>query len=53
MKTLGNHTLTELLPHLKIIAFEHGLKINKVKDFNIIKKIMIQRFYMIPNIEEQ
>jgi len=53
MKTIGKHTVKELLPHLKDIAFEHGLKINKVKDFNVIKKIMVQRFYMIPNIEEQ
>jgi len=53
MKTIGKHTLTELLPHFRLIAFEHGLKINRVKDFNIIKKIMVQRFYMIPNLEEQ
>ncbi len=53
MKTIGKHTLTELLPHIQSIAFEYGLKINKVKDFNIIKKILIYRFYNIPDLGEQ
>ena len=49
MKTIGKHTISELIPHIKAIAFEHGLKMNKVKDFNLIKKILIQRFYSIPD----
>ncbi len=53
MKTIGKHTITELLPHIKSVAFEHGLKINRVKDFNLIRKILIQRYYMIPNWDEQ
>jgi len=53
MKTVGKHTLSELLPHLKAISFEYGLKINKVKDFKLIKKILIHRFYNIPILDER
>jgi len=52
MKTIGKHTLSELLPHIEVIAFEFGLKINRVKDFRLIKKILIQRHYSIPNWDE-
>ena len=53
MKTIGKHTLKELLPHIETIAFEYGLKINKVKDFRLIKKILIHRFYNIPILDER
>lgn len=53
MKTIGKHTITELLPHIKSIAFEYGLKTNRVKDFNLIRRILIQRFYSIPLWDEQ
>jgi hypothetical protein len=49
MKTIGKHKIIELLPHIESVAFEYGLKVNSVKDFKIIKKILIQRFYNIPN----
>lgn len=49
MKTIGKHTIKELMPHIQSVSFEYGLKINRVKDFNMIKKILIQRFYNIPN----
>ena len=48
MKTIGNHTLGELLPHMKEIALQYGLKINRAKDFEIIRKILVQRFYSLP-----
>ena len=48
MKTMGQHTLAELLPHMKEIAVQYGLKINNVKDFEIIRKILVQRFYSMP-----
>lgn len=53
MKTIGKHTITELLPHINSIAFEYGLKVNKVKEFKLIKRILIQRFYSIPLWDEQ
>ena len=31
MKTIGKHTLSELMPHIKSVAFEYGLKVNRVK----------------------
>ena len=48
MKTIGQHTISELMPHIKLVAIEHGLKVNSVEDFNLIKKILVQRFYSIP-----
>jgi len=48
MKTIGKHTLQELLPHMKEIAVQYKLKINNAKDFEIIRKILVQRFYSIP-----
>jgi hypothetical protein len=52
MKTIGQHTLEELLPHMEEIALQYGLKINNVKDFDIIRKILAQRFYSIPIWDE-
>jgi len=49
IKTIGQHTITELLPHIKEISLQYGLKINNVKDFKLIRKILVQRFYSIPN----
>ena len=49
IKTMGQHTITEMLPHIKEISFQYGLKINNVKDFKLILKILVQRFYSIPN----
>jgi hypothetical protein len=48
MKTIGKHTLCELLPHMKEIATQYGLKINRAQDFEIIRKVLVQRFYSIP-----
>lgn len=47
MKTLGQHTLTELMPHIKEVAREYGLKINRTKEFELIRKILVHRFYSI------
>ena len=52
IKTIGQHTLKELLPHMEDIATQYQLKINRVKDLNIIKKILIMRFYSIPSWED-
>ena len=34
-------TVNQLLPQLKIICIQWNLKINKLKDFNIAKRILI------------
>jgi|2_EtaG_2_1085320.scaffolds.fasta_scaffold110110_2 hypothetical protein len=52
IKTIGQHTLRELLPHMEDIATQYQLKINRVKDLNIIRKILVMRFYNIPAWEE-
>jgi len=52
IKTIGQHTLRELLPHMEDIATQYQLKINRVKDLNIIRKILVMRFYNIPTWEE-
>jgi len=48
MKTIGQHTITELLPHIKEIALQYQLQVNRAKDFEIIRKILVQRFYSLP-----
>lgn len=48
LKTIGQHTLSELLPHIKQVCVEYNLKVNRVSDFNIVKKILVQRHYSIP-----
>ncbi len=51
-KTIGQHTLKELMPHINEIALQYGLKVNDVKEFELIRKILVQRFYSIPSWEE-
>ena len=48
IKTLGEHTIRELLPHMKEICFEYGLTLNNARHLPLIKKIMVQRYYSIP-----
>jgi len=48
IKTIGQHTISELLPHIKQISFEFGLKMNNSKHFALIRKILVQRHYSIP-----
>ena len=42
---IGKKTITEVLPELQAIAKEHELRINRVKDFKIIRKIMAIRYF--------
>jgi hypothetical protein len=41
---VGTMTITEAMPFLKSIAVEHGLKLNRVKDFNIARKLLSIRY---------
>tara|TARA_B100000513_G_C11892214_1_gene182712 strand:- start:486 stop:638 length:153 start_codon:yes stop_codon:yes gene_type:complete len=41
---IGKMTITEVMPELKAICKEYGLKINRVKDFNVAKKLLAIRF---------
>lgn len=41
---IGQMTITEVEPVLKAIAKEYGLKLNRVKEFNIAKKLISIRY---------
>jgi hypothetical protein len=41
---IGQMTITQVEPALKAIAKEYGLKLNKVKEFNIAKKLLSIRY---------
>ena len=41
---IGKMTILEALPALKLIAKEHGLKLNRVRDFKIARKLMAIRY---------
>ena len=42
---IGQMTITEVEPALKSIAKEYGLKLNRVKEFNIAKKLLSIRYF--------
>ena len=41
---INKMTITEAMPFLKSIAKEHGLKLNRVKDFNIARRLLSIRY---------
>lgn len=41
---IGQMTITEAMPFLNAIAKEYGLKLYKVKDFNIARKLLSIRY---------
>ena len=41
----GKLTISEIYPHLKIIADMYGFRLNRVKEFNMVRKIFINQFY--------
>ena len=41
---IGKMKITEVEPVLKTIAKEYGLKLNRVKEFNIAKKLISIRY---------
>ena len=43
-KALGQHTLSELMPIIKLTAQEFGLKINRAKDFALIRRLIAIRY---------
>jgi hypothetical protein len=46
---IGKMTLTEAMPALKSIAIEHSLKLNRVSDFNIARKLLAIRYSYFNN----
>tara|TARA_Y100000385_G_scaffold52814_1_gene50022 strand:+ start:2427 stop:2738 length:312 start_codon:yes stop_codon:yes gene_type:complete len=47
MKTIGNKTLTEMLPQIKKVARKHNLKTYKAKDFKKIMKLLGMLLLMV------
>ena len=43
-------TIGEAMPALKSIAREHGLKLNRVRDFKIARKLMAIRYSYFYNL---
>ena len=41
---INKMTITEAMPFLKSIAKEHGLKLNRVRDFNIARRLLSIRY---------
>jgi hypothetical protein len=41
---IGQMTITQTEPALNAMAKEHGLKLNRVKEFNIAKKLLSIRY---------
>jgi hypothetical protein len=43
-KTIGKSKLTEMLPYLKSIADQYGLKLNRAKDFKLAKLLLVNLY---------
>jgi hypothetical protein len=41
---IGKQTLSKMLPVLKEISYQHGLNLNRVRDFRIARWILTHRF---------
>tara|TARA_Y100000356_G_C11215748_1_gene266182 strand:+ start:104 stop:262 length:159 start_codon:yes stop_codon:yes gene_type:complete len=41
---IGKMTITEVMPALNSIAKQHGLKLNRLKDFRIARKLLAIRY---------
>jgi hypothetical protein len=48
---IGQMTITEIEPALSAIAKEYGLKLSRVKEFNIAKKLLSIRYSYYYNYE--
>jgi hypothetical protein len=41
---IGKMTISEVYPHLKVIANAYGLKLNRVKDFKFARLILVNLY---------
>jgi len=44
-KSIGEHKLSEMLPHLQPIADRYGLRLNRVKEFKLTRMLLATRYY--------
>lgn len=40
MKSIGNSTISEMLPHLREVAIAYGLRLNRAKEFRMARIIL-------------
>ncbi len=43
-KTVGKLTINEAYPHLKLIADMYGLKLNRVRDFKLVRILLVNLY---------
>ena len=51
MKTIGQSKVTEMLPYLEVIAKQHGLKLNRAKDFKLTRLLLTVLYCNHENVE--
>jgi len=44
-KNVGEMTISEIYPYLIKISDQYGLKLNKVKDFKLIRLLLVNLYY--------
>ena len=42
--SIGSMTISEAYPHLKVIADEYGLTLNRVKDFQLARVLLAIKY---------
>lgn len=44
-KPIGEYTVKEMIPHLEPIAKRYGLRLNRIKEFRIVKMLFATLHY--------
>ena len=44
-KSIGNSKLSEMLPHLQLIADRYGLRLNRISEFKLARMLLATRYY--------
>jgi hypothetical protein len=44
MKTIGESTVSEMMPYLKSIGDRYGLRLNRAKEFKMVRLILANRY---------
>ena len=52
-KTIGQSKVTEMLPYLEVIARQHGLKLNRAKEFKLARLLLAILYCNYENVERE
>lgn len=44
MKSIGETKLTEILPFLRCVALQYGLKLSRVEEFKLAKNLLVNLY---------